>query len=116
MYYAFHLFSATTPFSSDSDPYADINQNLFRSVQFLEMAVHAKVKKLIFISSGGAVYGHIAEEHGVKETDAPNPVSPYGIVKLATEYYLAYFRRKYGLDYVRVPPDESLWPGPGCPP
>jgi UDP-glucose 4-epimerase len=96
----FHLFSATTPFSSDSDPYADINRNILRSVQFLEMAIEAKIKKVVFTSSGGAVYGHIAEEQKVKETDTPNPVSPYGIGKLAIEYYLAYFKRKYGLDHI----------------
>ena len=109
--YVFHLFSATTPFSSDSDPYADINQNILRSVQFFEMAVEAKVKKIIFSSSGGAVYGHIAEEQEVKETDAPNPVSPYGIAKLATEYYLAYFKRKYGLDYLSYRLTNPYGPG-----
>lgn len=97
--YAFHAFSATTPFSSDSDPYSDISVNLMRNVQLFEKAVEAGVKKVIFISTGGAIYGHLAEEKVATELDAPTPVSPYGIVKLASEHYLAYFERKYGLDY-----------------
>jgi UDP-glucose 4-epimerase len=98
--YVFHLFSATTPFVSDNDPYIDITKNILRSVQFLEMAVEAHIKKVIFVSSGGAVYGEVAENKAAKETDTPNPVSPYGIGKLATENYLAYFKRKYNLDYI----------------
>lgn len=98
--YVFHLFSGTTPFTSDTNPYADIIQNVLRSVQLMEMAVKASVKKVVFVSSGGAVYGQIAEERAAKETDAPNPVSPYGIGKLATENYLAYFKLKHNLDYI----------------
>ncbi len=97
--YVFHAFSVTTPFSSDSDPYSDISLNLMRNVQLFEKSVEAGVKKIIFISSGGAIYGHLAEEKMATEEDAPTPVSPYGIVKLASEHYLAYFQRKYNLDY-----------------
>lgn len=98
--YVFHCFSATTPFASDTDPYGDINLNLLRNVQIFEYCVEAKIKKLIFISSGGAVYGAVSEHKEAEETDAPLPVSPYGIGKLGTEYYLAYFNRKYNLDYI----------------
>lgn len=98
--YVFHSFSATTPFVSDSDPYTDITLNLLRNVQLFEKAIEAGVKKFVFVSSGGAVYGAIAEHKPAAETDAPLPVSPYGIGKLGAEYYLAYFNRKYNLDYV----------------
>lgn len=98
--YVFHSFSATTPFASDADPYRDITLNLLRNVQLLEQAVEVGIKKFMFISSGGAVYGSVAEHKRASETDAPLPVSPYGIGKLGTEYYLAYFNRKYNLDYV----------------
>ncbi len=98
--YVFHSFSATTPFSADSDPYTDVSLNLLRNIQLFEKSVEAGVKKIAYISSGGAVYGTIAERKNVAEGDAPEPVSPYGIGKLASEYYLSYFNRKYGLDYV----------------
>ena len=98
--YVFHSFSATTPFLSDSDPYSDITMNLLRTVQLFEKCVEAKVKKVMFMSSGGAVYGSVAEHRQATEDDMPLPVSPYGIGKLGAEYYLAYFHRKYGLNHV----------------
>lgn len=98
--FVFHSFSATTPFTSDSDPYSDITLNLLRNVQLFEKCVEAKVRKVMFLSSGGAVYGRIAENSQARETDRPLPVSPYGIGKLGAEYYLAYFNRKYDLPYV----------------
>jgi len=98
--YVFHTFSATTPFISDADPYKDISLNVLRNVQIFEKAVESNVKKIMYLSSGGAVYGHMAEQKNVTEDDAPMPVSPYGIGKLASEYYLEYFNRKYGLEYL----------------
>ncbi len=98
--FVFHAFSATTPFTADADPYTDISSNVLRNIQLFEKCVEAGVKKVVFISSGGAVYGTIAEQKSVSEEDAPNPVSPYGIGKMTSEYYLGYFNRKYGLDYV----------------
>ena len=100
--YVFHSISATTPFSSDKDPYTDIDLNLKRTVHIFEMCANAGVKKVIFISSGGAIYGHIAEEKYVTEDDVATPVSPYGICKLAAEHYLAYFQRTAGLEYVAL--------------
>ena len=98
--YVFHCYSATTPYSSDDDPYTDIDRNLKRSVQIFEQCVKSKVKKVIFISSGGAIYGHVAEDRPATEEDAATPVSPYGICKLAVENYLAYFNRKHDLGYI----------------
>lgn len=97
--YLIHCFSPTTPFLSDTDPYADIH-NLIRTVRIFEMCAAAGLKKVVFISSGGAVYGRTAEQRAVSEVDAPSPVSPYGICKLSIEHYLGYFKRKSGLDYV----------------
>lgn len=98
--YVFHSFSATTPFTADADPYTDISSNVLRNIQLFEKCVEAGVEKVVFISSGGAIYGNIAEQNSVREDDAPKPVSPYGIGKLTSEHYLSYYNRKYGLDYV----------------
>ena len=98
--YVFHCFSATTPIVSDADPYGDITLNILRNVQIFEQCIESKVKKLIYMSSGGAVYGSVSEHKKATENDVPMPVSPYGIGKLGTEYYLAYFNRKYGLEYI----------------
>lgn len=96
----FHSFSATTPYISDNNPYIDITDNLSRSVKIFDICADEGVKKIGFISSGGAVYGSLAESKVASESDAPFPVSPYGINKLSIEYYLEYFKRKHGIDYV----------------
>lgn len=98
--YVIHSFSATTPYTSDNDPYKDIDENLLRSVRLFEYCAKAGVGKIVFISSGGAIYGSITEHYVASEKDTPFPVSPYGINKLSIEHYLEYFKRKYGIDYV----------------
>ena len=98
--YVFHCFSATTPHSSDNDPVTDIDKNLRPSVSIFQACVAHKVKKVVFLSSGGAVYGDAAADQVITEDDVPNPVSPYGIAKLGIEGYLAYFKRRLGLDYI----------------
>jgi len=97
--YLVHSYSATTPFISDNDPYVDIENNLKRSIDIFRLSIKLGVKKVYFISTGGAVYGSAAEKGIVDETTMPLPVSPYGINKLAIEHYLEYFKRKNGLDY-----------------
>ena len=99
--FVIHAFSATTPYSADMDPYADIEKNLLHSARIFELCAQQKVKKVIYISSGGAIYGSSAENgRSARETDAALPISPYGIGKLAAERYLEYFQRKYGLRHV----------------
>lgn len=96
----FHCFSGTTPSTANDNPYVDININLLTTVKLLELAVEHKIKKIVFISSGGGVYGIQSEQGEVSETDRPEPVSPYGICKLAIEHYLGYYKRRYGLDHI----------------
>lgn len=98
--YVMHSFSATTPFVSDQDPYIDVTSNLLRSIKLFDLCREVGVKKIGFISSGGAVYGTTAEAKTVTETDVPLPVSPYGIIKLSIEHYLEFFKRKFGIEYV----------------
>jgi len=98
--YVFHSLSLTTPYSSDNDPFSDIDRNLRPTLKLLEACVEANIKKVIYISSGGAVYGSKSEEKSATEDDVPDPVSPYGINKLAVEHYLAYYNRKFNLEYI----------------
>ncbi len=97
--YLFHCFSATTPHTSDNDPYTDIN-TLARSVEIFERCIENGVKKIVFISSGGAVYGNVSEESLATEETTPMPISPYGICKLAVEHYLGYFKKKHDTPYI----------------
>ena len=94
----YHLVSTTLPASSNADPVYDIESNLIATLRLLNHAVKAGVKKIVFTSSGGTVYGKplaslIREEH---PTD---PVCSYGITKLAIEKYLALYKHLHGLDY-----------------
>lgn len=97
--YLFHCFSSTTPYLSDENPYLDIEM-LRSSIEIFEASAKAGVKKIIFISSGGAVYGDAIHSDDLTEQTLPHPVSPYGICKLAIEHYLGYFKKKYDVDFV----------------
>lgn len=97
--YVFHFISTTTPASAENDPSIDINTNIRMSVELFKLCAKAKVKKVIFASTGGSIYGD-ADAASFKETDTPYPVSPYAIGKLTIEHYLRYFRVKHGLESV----------------
>lgn len=96
--YFFHCFSETNPYMSDKNPFEDLKA-LARTVKIFELCAKVGVKKVVFISSGGSVYGDIGPDEKASETTRPSPVSPYGIGKLASEHYLEYFRQKYGMEY-----------------
>jgi len=94
----FHLISASVPESSNRDPAADLAANTIGTLNLLELLRAEGVPKLIFTSSGGTVYG-VPEHIPIRETAATDPISAYGISKLATEKYLALYHRLHGLDY-----------------
>jgi UDP-glucose 4-epimerase len=97
--YVFHFISSTNPASSNNDPFIDIDTNVRSTVTLLELCVEKKVKKVVFPSSGGTVYGDVSEPV-ITENTVPRPRSPYGIGKLTIEHYLRYFKFTAGLEYV----------------
>jgi UDP-glucose 4-epimerase len=94
----FHLISTTLPKSSNDDPVYDVESNLVPTLQLLESAVRYGVRKVIFISSGGTIYG-IPRQLPIPETHPTDPLVSYGAVKLAIEKYLHIYYTMYGLDY-----------------
>ncbi len=96
--YVFHYISTTTPATAIKDPIYDIESNIIGSVKMFQCAVKNNVKKIIFPSSGGTIYGEKAS-FPCRETDSVNPVNPYAISKLTIEKYLHYFNYAYGIDY-----------------
>jgi len=93
-----HLVCTTLPGPSNENPAYDVESNVIGTLNLLKQAVAKGVKKIIFPSSGGTVYG-IPQSVPIPETHATNPICSYGVTKLAIEKYLALFHHLYGLDY-----------------
>jgi UDP-glucose 4-epimerase len=94
----YHLVSTTLPKSSNADPIFDVESNVLGTLRLLNRAVKVGLKKLVFVSSGGTVYGPPIELP-ISEMHPTDPVCSYGISKLAIEKYLHLFHSLYGLEY-----------------
>ena len=92
-----HAAQISVP-ASVEDPRFDTDVNVQGFVNILECARQAGTKKIIFISSGGAIYGE-ATEYPTSEDYPPQPLSPYAIAKSVSEDYLAFYNHQYGMDY-----------------
>lgn len=99
MDWVFHLAYTTLPQTSNDDPVHDIRSNVADTVQLLEECRQARVMKVIFISSGGTVYG-VPRQIPIPEDHPNEPTCSYGITKLCIEKYLALFHHLWGLEYV----------------
>lgn len=98
--YVFHLVSTTTPISSANDPFIDIETNVKGGIELMELCSQtSSVKRFVFLSSGGTVYGDQPNEE-LSEDLPTQPFSPYGIGKVTIENYLRYYKRTHGLDSV----------------
>ncbi len=95
----FHLISSSVPFTSNQDIAADINNNLLSAIRLLDLCIEFKIEKIIFSSSGGAVYGDINKESYSEEDDG-SPNSSYGIIKITIEKYIKLYAHLYGIKYL----------------
>jgi len=95
-----HAAQISVP-DSVKDPIYDADVNIKGFLNILEAAVKHGVRKIIFISSGGAIYGN-AEEYPTSEEYQPKPISPYAITKYTSEHYLTYYKHQYGLEYTTL--------------
>ena len=94
----YHLASATVPQTSNDNPAYDVEVNVLGTLRLLDAVRESNVKKVVFSSSGGTVYG-IPQEIPIKETHFTDPTSAYGISKLTIEKYLHLYSILYGLNY-----------------
>jgi UDP-glucose 4-epimerase len=94
----FHLAYTTLPRSSNDNPIYDVQTNLIGTLRLLDLAKAAAVRKIVFVSSGGTVYGATRSDP-IPETNPTEPIVSYGITKLAIEKYLHMYSVLYGLDY-----------------
>ncbi len=86
---------------SVTDPVSDARINILGTIDVLQNCVKYKVKKVVFASTGGAIYGE-QDVFPAPETHPARPISPYGVTKLTAEHYMYYYKAVYGLDYVSL--------------
>lgn len=84
---------------SVADPMYDAAVNIIGGLNIFEQAKNHNVKKIIFSSTGGAIYGE-QDYFPADEKHPTRPISPYGISKLCTEKYLFYYKAVHGVDYI----------------
>lgn len=101
----FHLISTSLPKTSNDDPAYDVQSNVIETIFLLEKCVELGVGKIVFISSGGTVYGR-PTHLPVSEDSPTEPECSYGITKLTIEKYLALYLQLHGLEYVIVRPSN----------
>ncbi len=87
--------------ASVRDPVNDARINILGSLNLLENARKYRVKKIVFSSSGGAIYGE-PEYRPCDENHPVRPISPYGSAKFAVETYLSYYRQVYDLNFTSL--------------
>ena len=105
-----NLIHTTVPGSSMSDPSYDVTSNVAPAANWLKQLRNTSVRKILYFSSGGTVYG-IPEEVPITEDHPTNPYSSYGITKLAIEKYTAMYARQIGIDYCLLRPSNVYGPG-----
>ncbi len=99
--YIFHFIGTTLPQSSTENPIYDIESNVVSTLNMLEIAKSNNIKKIVFASSGGTIYG-IPQQIPISEDHPTNPICSYGVSKLIIEKYLYLYYKLYGLDYVSL--------------
>jgi UDP-glucose 4-epimerase len=107
----FDCIYGTNPKTSFDNPIMDITSNLPGLINRFEFSLKLKtLKKYIFLSSGGTVYGNCHNKL-INENESTNPISPYGITKLASEKYGLMYRELKGLPFIIVRPSNTYGPG-----
>lgn len=95
----YHLVSTTIASTSNQNPRFDLETNVIGTLGLLDIGVRSGLKKLIFASSGGTVYG-VPKFCPITEEHPTDPISSYGIAKLTIEKYLKLYTELHGLDSV----------------
>jgi UDP-glucose 4-epimerase len=101
------LAYSSVPGTSFENPVEDILINLPSVVRLLEVTSSLPVQKVVIISSGGTIYGQ-AKSLPICEDHPTNPISPYGVTKLAVEKYAFLFKELKGLPVVAVRPSNAF--------
>lgn len=98
--YIYHCISTTTPREGTQHITDEINGNILPTISLLNAATKCEVERMIFLSSGGTVYGESNEQVPHVETDTLVPICSYGVTKVAIENYMQLFKHSKGLDTI----------------
>ena len=101
-HFIFHLAAQISVSKSVREPLFDAQSNIMGTLNLLDAAVKYKTEKIVFSSTGGAMYGENPQEIPTTERSPEKPSTPYGIAKLATERYLEFYYKEYGLRYTSL--------------
>ena len=108
--YVVFLAYNSVPKTSFDDPLLDMQENLPLAINLLTVLREVPIKRLLYVSSGGTVYGHAKVERPISEDHATNPISPYGITKLSIEKYCHMYCRIFGVPVVIARPSNPFGP------
>lgn len=108
--YVFHLAAQIDARASVREPLFDLDINVAGSLNILENCRKFNIKKIIFVSTGGALFGDDASIVPTPESVLPAPTTPYGIHKLCFEKYLNYYNKIFGQDYIAIRPANVYGP------
>lgn len=109
---AIHLAAQIDVRTSIADPAKDAHINIIGTLNFLNLCKKLGVGRIIFASSGGAIYGESGNEPSREDT-LPNPMNPYGISKLTSERHLLFYRQRYGIPFFSLRFSNIYGPGQG---
>ena len=105
----YHLASTVLPRTSIHQVTYDVQSNVIGSINLFEKCLEAGVKKVVFISTGGAIYGE-PQYLPINEQHPNNPLSSYGITKLTIEKYLGFYARTHSLPSTILRPSNPFGP------
>ena len=94
----YHLISTTVPTTSNQAISEELKANVVLSANMFEACVHQKIKKIVFLSSGGTVYGK-ESKCPLNEETPTNPITSYGVQKISIEKLLFLYNYMYDIDY-----------------
>ena len=101
-----HLIGTTIPSKSNENITYDIESNLKNTIKLLDIMKKYHVNNIVFISSGGTVYGISKNKH--KESDPTTPICSYGIMKLTIEKYLYLYNYLYQINFLILRPSNPF--------
>lgn len=106
----YHLVHTTVPGSSMADPAYDVESNVVASVRWLSRLGATGVRRVVFVSSGGTVYG-VPRAPLIAEDHPTDPISSYGVTKLAVEKYVALYAALAGVEHLILRPSNVYGEG-----